>query len=470
MHSIIQNDNKIVIKTDFLKGMTVAPEIYANRELASVLYKEYENTSKCAFNQLANIATLPGVKAVCGLPDIHSGYGFPIGSVSGFDVNSGVICPGGVGYDINCGVRSLATNLDINDLVDCKKLLADDLFKTIPSGMSCQSGYKKKFALSDINCMLDCGLEHLAKLNIIDQEDILFVENNGKMPGFSKLINQKAKARGLNQLASLGSGNHYLEIQYVSKIFNKEKARLMNINKEGQILITVHTGSRALGHVTCQDFIESDQDIMKGYEINGEMGIKYYQAMCSAANYAFCNRALITELSKNVFGDKFTHFESSLIYDVCHNIAKKEHHIIDNEKLELLVHRKGASRAFGPFSADLPEKYANIGQPILAGGSMGTSSYILLGTEKAMQMTLGSSCHGSGRLLSRNISHDTFTAENILEDLQRQGIELRCGSERGIVEEAPGSYKDIDIVADYCQEIGISEKICQVKPVIVIKG
>lgn len=477
MNFIEKNDLNIKINKNFTSNMKLEPKIYVNNSLSEVLFNEYLNNQETsAFNQLAHIATLPGVKAVYGLPDIHSGYGFPIGSVSGFDVNDGIIAPGGIGYDINCGVRSLATNMELKDIENNKEETANLLFDMIPSGMVRKSGmeaYVDKFKLADINEMLDSGLEYLVKSKMIDESELEFVENNGKMKGNSRLVCQKAKARGLNQIASLGSGNHYLEIQCVEKIYDKEKAALMGINKTDQLIITIHTGSRGLGYNVCEDFlnkIEGPESTLKYLPINSDLGMKYYSAMGSAANYGFCNRALISKITKDAFSNIFKNFEAHLIYDVCHNIGKREYHFVDNEYIELMVHRKGASRAFGPFCHGVPDKYQLIGQPVLAGGSMGTSSYILVGTEGAMKNSLGSSCHGAGRLVGRKLSHETFTVEDVLKDLKNKGIELKCGSTKGIVEEAPGAYKNVEIVAEYCEEVGISNRVCKVKPVIVIKG
>lgn len=464
--------------------------------------------------QLVQISTLPGAHSVYGLPDIHAGYGFPIGSVCGF-TNDGIISPNGVGYDINCGVSSTALNICKEDL---NPEIADELYNAIPSGMNIKAGSINFMDQININKVLDGGLEYL---NNFYNTQNAFVENNGFMKGNSKLVCQKGKARGKAQFGSIGSGNHYLEIQYVDTIFDKERAAIMGINKENQLIVTVHCGSRGLGKFVCSDYIQKiskqannecgvlksclyqenltiNKSHMSNYResiynakipdiystklskekithdgnlektedivyanIDSSIGQSYYSAMCAAANYAFCNRNIITKIATDIIRKKIPNLEANLIYDVCHNIASKEIH----NGLELMIHRKGASRALGP-SLSLPEKYQNMGQPVLVGGSMGTSSYILVGNNQL----LNSSCHGAGRMVQRKESHGAFTFDQIHRDLQHKGITVRYGSEKGIIEEAPGCYKDVDIIADYCDSMHISKKVVRVKPYIVIKG
>lgn len=405
---------------------------------------------------------------VCALPDLHSGYGFPIGSVSAFNLQTGIISPGGVGYDINCGVRSTVTNLTTANIEILKDKLADLLHLKIPSGLRRISN---EYIKSDeLNYVVAEGAEYLMKKGIIDSCSL--IENGGRMETNIKLLTTSALANGFNQLGSLGSSNHYLEVQAVEKIYNKEKAALMGIHKVNQLLITIHTGSRKLGHKTCENYMEkiNIHDNMCYTNVNSDLGKEYLQAMGGAANYAFANRALIARMADDCFKALFPEYESNLIYDVCHNIAKKEYHVIDGENVEVMIHRKGASRAFPPFHADIPEKYMNIGQPVLAGGSMGTSSYILVGTEKGMKECLGSACHGAGRVLPRSVANKTFTVDGIMELLRSKGITLKCESEKGVTEEAPGAYKDMDVIAEYCEDVGIAERVVSVRPVIVIKG
>lgn len=493
----------LILKKGFVANMNCDIKIYSPCEI-----------STHTLLQLSQISTLPGVHSVFGLPDIHSGYGFPIGSVSAF-TNEGIISPNGVGYDINCGVSSVALNICKQDL---SPEIAEDLYNAIPSGMNIKSGVIDFIGSIEINKVLDNGLDYL---NTFYNTQNAFVENNGRMDGNSRLVCQKGKARGNAQLGSIGSGNHYLEIQYVDKIYDKERANLMGIYKENQLLVTVHSGSRGLGKFVCSDYIqkiqkavgedcgvfksllnrsnvEINRDCMTNYDenvyksfvpsiynrntkmeesvydgnlekdedivyanITSKIGQSYYTAMCSAANYAFCNRSLISHIATETIKKKVPSLQTNLIYDVCHNIASKEVHFGH----ELTIHRKGASRALGP-SLTLPEKYQNMGQPVLVGGSMGTSSYILVGNNQI----LNSSCHGAGRMVQRKDSHSLFTFENVKQKLNEEGITIKYGSERGVIEEAPGCYKDVDIIADYCDETEISKKVVRVKPYIVIKG
>ncbi|KAM0676472.1 hypothetical protein GVAV_000439 [Gurleya vavrai] len=453
--------------------MLVEPIIYASEPLQKVLFDEYnELKEKSSFNQLAYITTLPGVRSVRGLPDIHNGYGFPIGSVSAFSLQDGIVSPGGVGFDINCGVRSYATNLHKDDIDQNK--LADLLFERIPAGMG---NSKTDFKLQDLNSMLDNGIEHLLKMNLINDDPFL-IENLGKMEGNSRLVSQKAKGRCLQQLGSLGSGNHYLEIQFVDEIFDLEAASIMNITKKGQLIITIHTGSRGLGHQVCQDYLQKINkyknndfnDELAYINIQNEIGKDYLKAMGSAANFAFCNRALIGETVIKAIKELYKNAEIKLIYDVCHNIAKIEEHYIDNNLEKVLVHRKGASKAFPPFHSDVPEIYKKIGQPVFVGGSMGTSSFILTGGVESMQKSLGTACHGAGRIVPRSLSTKTFDYKEIMQDLKDRNIIIKCQSQKGIVEEAPGCYKNVDVVVDVCEQEKITKKIVKVKPFIVIKG
>lgn len=516
MEFIQKSKNTIKIKPGFIPNMQLSPKIYINDKLSNILFNEISNNTKesnisqtntnsknikdkeksqitenhtnpysTAFEQLAYISTLPGVKGVYALPDIHTGYGFPIGSVSAFDINDGIISPLGVGYDINCGVRSIATNLTINEIN--REKLAEELFKKIPCGMGNENTKNViNFNLDDLNGILMSGIPYLIDKKIIGYSD--HIEDKGSLIGNPKIISQKAKARGLNQLGSLGSGNHYLEIQEVVEILDKEKAERMNINRIGQIIITIHTGSRGLGHQVCTDYLKNGSII----NLNTFESDEYYSAMCGASNFAFCNRAIIAKLTEDVFKNNFSNFESALIYDVCHNIAKKERHFfssqknnsdieinehednknndVDGENIEVMVHRKGASRAFPPFHKDVPEKYQAIGQPVLVGGSMGTSSYILCGMEEGMTKSLGSACHGAGRVYARSIAAKKFTIDQIKEELKGCNIIVKSNSDKDLIEEAPMCYKDVDEVVMVCEDEKIAGRVVKVKPVIVIKG
>lgn len=470
MDSIKDMDTHLILTKDFSPSMHVPAKIFTNASLSPVIFSEHATApDTSSLTQLSHVCSLPGVVSVCALPDLHGGYGFPIGSVAAFDAQSGIISPGGVGFDINCGVRSLATNLDIDDIDSIKQLLGDALFQQIPSGIGKMTN-QSFIDRNEFDYLIAEGAGYLQKKGLIDSCDL--IEDNGRMDANPKMAGQCGKERGFNQLASLGSGNHYLEIQSVEHIYDREKANLMGIHKKGQLLMTIHTGSRSLGHKVCEDYMRkiNISDNLCYTEINSELGRNYLSAMGCAANYAFANRALISKIADDCFKSLLPRYESSLIYDVCHNIAKREYHCINDTQMEVMIHRKGASRAFAPFHQDIPHKYTSIGQPVLAGGSMGTSSYILTGTERAMKECLGSACHGAGRVLPRSVANKTYTANGIRELLHSQGILLKCASEKGITEEAPGAYKDMDVIAKYCEDVGIAERVCSVKPVLVIKG
>ncbi|KAF7684012.1 tRNA-splicing ligase RtcB [Astathelohania contejeani] len=438
--------------------LTVVPRIFMSEELAEPLTLEYNlNPDDSTLTQLASICFLPGIIDVVGLPDLHRGYGFPIGSVAAFDPFDpcSVVCPLGVGYDINCGVRGMVLDISKDKLIPILDDLLDDLSNIENTTLK----------LRDLNGLLDGGLQFLIDLGFI-KENLDSVESRGFIPGNSRLVSQKAKGRGLNQLETLGKGNHFLEIQFVDKIYDKEKANVMGIQKEGQLVVMIHTGSRALGHIVCGEYLEKAGETVP---LNSVLGQEYMFAMGSAANFAFGNRALIAEKVKQIFGKYFKGVQCQLIYDASHNIAKKEIHRIDGVEKELLVHRKGAARSFGPGQGELRGSYGVIGQPVMVGGSMGTSSYILCGTNKAMELSLGSTCHGAGRIYSRNEARIQFTHSEVAGDLLSQGIKFRCGSESGLVEEAPGAYKNIESVIDVSVGCGITERICRVKPIAVIK-
>lgn len=477
MEDIEQQDSYIKIHTKFKRGMKTTATIYVDDELRLPLFDELRNPdSISSIGQISDICTLPGlVGDVVGLPDIHTGYGFPIGSVAAFDINNpeSVVSPGGVGYDINCGVRALRTNLDIGDIGGEMETLADELFASIPTGMG--NDGRLRVSQSTLNSILDNGLRHLAQCKEILDEDVEYCESGGYMPGNSHLVCQKSKGRGLNQLGSLGSGNHYLEVQYVDEVYDGEKAEVLGIRK-GQIVVMVHTGSRGLGHSICHNSLMKmasskgplDQLICSSYE--SKEARDYLLSMGCAANFAFVNRALITEKIRRAFTKVFERSRVELIYDVCHNIAKTERHRVGGMEYEVLVHRKGASRAFPPYHHEVPQKYREIGQPVIVGGSMGTFSYILCGAEKSMELSFGSTCHGAGRVLSRKRSKDAFTQDEVCDLLRSQGITFRCPSGSGMVEESPDSYKDVNRVVELSDKVGLTKRVCRLRPCLVIKG
>lgn len=478
MEGIDQKELCINVKKSFRDGMKTSATIYVDEELRAPLLDDLVNgVTPCSIDQMSEICALPGlIGDVVGLPDIHTGYGFPIGSVAAFDINNpeSVVSPGGVGYDINCGVRVLRTNLDIKEFREKAELLADELFGIIPTGMG--SDGRLRISQSKLNSILDQGMNDLLKSKEIPEEDLEYCESNGYMPGDSRLVSQKSKGRGLNQLGSLGSGNHYLEVQYVDEVYDAEKAEVMGI-KKNQVVVMIHSGSRGLGHSVCHNSLmamsgvkdnEVRQLVCSSY--GSRVSQEYLLSMGSAANFAFVNRSVITQKARQAFGKIFERSKLELVYDVCHNIAKVEKHRIDGIEYEALVHRKGASRAFPPHHDDIPAKYREIGQPVIVGGSMGTFSYILCGSEKSMDLSFGSACHGAGRILSRRLSKSLFTQESVCDLLRSQDIVFRCASELGMVEESPNSYKDVNRVVELSDRVGLTKKVCRLKPCLVIKG
>ncbi|ADM10967.1 RtcB-like protein [Encephalitozoon intestinalis ATCC 50506] len=477
MKGIEQSDLCIKIDPLFNASMKTSATIYVDEELRKPLIEELDaGVALSSISQISDVCSLPGlIGDVIGLPDIHTGYGFPIGSVAAFDINNpeSVVSPGGVGYDINCGVRALRANLDIDHFRACAESLADELFNIIPTGVGNDKG--SRIEMSTLNSILDLGLSHLLKSKEICDEDVEYCESRGYMDGNSRLIGQKSKGRGLNQLGTLGSGNHYLEVQYVDEVYDTEKAEIMGIRK-GQIIVMIHTGSRGLGHGVCHNSLMKMAGMAPDYgqlacsRFNSEESQEYLLSMGCAANFAFANRAMITKSARKAFEKVFPGSRLELIYDVCHNIAKKEKHRVHGKEYDVLVHRKGASRAFPPFHADIPWKYKEIGQPVIVGGSMGTYSYILCGSEKSMELSFGSTCHGAGRVLSRSRSKDLFTQESVRDLLRSQDIVFRCASSPGMVEESPGCYKDVNRVVNLSDAIGLTKKVCRLKPCLVIKG
>lgn len=460
------------IPQNFNPKMKVAVRIYASEEILAAINEDR------SFEQLCNAATLPSVyKYVLGMPDIHEGYGLPIGGVMATEIaREGLISPGSVGYDINCGVRLLLTRFDINFIKDKLEDLIETLFRTIPSGLG--AGGAIRLNQTEIDEILNTGLEWMLKKKFALSQDLNYSENGGKMTeANSDKVSPRAKQRGLNQLGTLGSGNHFLEISKVEEIYDEESAIKLGLKKE-QIVILVHTGSRGLGHQVCTDYV---QKILNSPEIvevpdrelaacpfDSQLGQDYFQAMAAAANFAWSNRQMITDFIRGVFEKKFNEPKENvkLLYDVAHNIAKVEEY----EGKKLLVHRKGATRAFGAGNSQLPEEYRSLGQPVLIPGSMGSASYVLLGTKKAEEKTFGSTCHGAGRLMSRGQAKRQISADELINQLNEKGITIRSYSKAGIVEEMPAAYKNIDEVVRVVDSAGISKKIAKLVPLGVIKG
>ncbi|MBR9677329.1 RtcB family protein [Candidatus Woesearchaeota archaeon] len=454
-------------------SMKVPAKIYMNEKL-------FDAVEDRAIQQLYNVAGLPGVQGrVMAMPDAHLGYGFPIGGVAAID---GIITPGGIGFDINCGVRMLATNLTKEQVEPKIQELLNALFKNVPSGV----GSESKIRLTDeqLDQVLEKGAKWATENGYGNQVDLDHCEESGSMPGAdASKVSQRAKARGRKQLGSLGAGNHFLEVQIVDKIYDKEIANTFNITSENQIMVMIHCGSRGLGHQVCGDYLRKMEDaypqiIEKLPEkdliyapLKDQLAKDYFAAMVASANYAWANRHVIAhrvrEAFKEVFGEKA---ELTTVYDVAHNIAKPEKHEVNGELKELLVHRKGATRAFGPGREELPEDYKTTGQPVLIPGSMGTASYILVGTDTAMTETFGSTAHGAGRAMSRHAAIKSFRGEKVKEELAKKHIYVKSASWKGIAEEAPQAYKDVDEVVKVSHEAGIGKLVAKVVPFGVIKG
>jgi tRNA-splicing ligase RtcB len=460
--------------------MRVPAHIYANEYILGRIQQDR------TLDQISNVACLPGIeKHAIALSDAHQGYGFCIGGVAGTDANTGMISPGGVGYDINCGVRLLRTNLSLNDVQKNLPNLLNSIFRNIPSGLGSKG--KLNINYSDLDKILDHGLNWALENGYAVEEDLKHCEENGCLKNAdSSLVSEKAKQRAINQVGSLGSGNHFLEIQKVDEIFNKDIAKKLGFDDKNQITVMIHTGSRALGHQVCTDSLRKIERAMKKYNIevpDRELACvpadtpeaqNYLSQMACAANFGFNNRQLIThwirESFQDVFKKPFEELDLNLIYGVCHNILKIEEHEVDGKKMKLNIHRKGATRAFPPGHPEIPKDYKNIGQPALIPGTMGSASYICVGKPKAMDLSFGSTAHGSGRVMSRSKAKKKYWGEQIKKDLGNKGILIKAASMKVIAEEAPGAYKDIDQVVNVSHDLGIVEKVVRLVPVGVVKG
>ena len=468
---------------------------YANGALANLVFEELDAAHARngtgfmpAVQQIANVAALPGIVGrSIGLPDIHSGYGFSIGNVAAFDMDNkdAIVSPGGVGFDINCGVRLIRTNLDAKDVIPVQEQLAQSLFDHIPVGVGSKGVIPT--SMTDLTAALEMGMDWSVREGYAWAEDKEHCEEYGRMLlANPNKVSQRAKKRGLPQLGTLGAGNHYAEIQVVEEIFDTEKAKAMGIDRVNQVCIMVHSGSRGLGHQVATDSLVDMEKAMLSNNIfvndkqlacapiQSHYGQDYLQAMAAAANYAWVNRSAMTFLIRQVFGKAFAStpddLDMHLIYDVSHNIAKIEEHMVDGKLKTLLVHRKGATRAFPPHHPLIPVDYQYSGQPVLVGGSMGTCSYVLTGTQKGMVETFGSTCHGAGRSQSRNKARRNLGYEEVLQLLKQKGISIRVASPKLVMEEAPESYKNVTDVVNTCHEAGISLKCVKLRPIAVIKG
>ncbi|MHA1840063.1 MAG: RtcB family protein [Candidatus Ranarchaeia archaeon] len=468
------------IPQDTVPGMRVPGRVFANKELVDKMRKD------ATLIQCSNVATLPGIyKYSIALPDAHSGYGFPIGGVAAIDADEGVISPGGIGYDINCGVRLLRTNLEVEDVQPKIKELIQRLFTNVPSGLG--SHGKVKVSISELNKILENGSHWAVNNGYGWEEDLSHTEERGCLEDAkASLVSDRAKQRGKNQVGSLGSGNHFLEVQVVDKIFDHAKAKAMGVDHEGQVLTMIHTGSRGLGHQVCSDYLKTMESARRKYGLDkmvrelsctplkSKEGEEYFSAMAAGANFAWCNRQMIMHWVRQAFSSIFKEppedLDMHLIYDVAHNIGKKEVHEIDGAKRKVIVHRKGATRAFPPGDSSIPADYRSIGQPVLIPGSMGTASYVLAGTKEAMALSFGSTAHGAGRLLSRTKAKKRFWGGEVKDKLEARGISVRAASKVVLAEEADGAYKDIESVVEVSHALKIGTKVFRLRPIGVAKG
>ncbi len=431
--------------------------------------------------QAQNVACLKGIqKTAYVMPDAHQGYGFPIGGVAAFDLDEGIISPGGVGYDINCGVRLLRTDYSAKDIHERRKQLLTEIFKEVPAGVG--KGGTTRLSRNVLKEVCSKGAEWAVENGYGKREDLQRTEENGRMkaadPGY---LSQRAVERGIPQLGTLGAGNHFLEIQKVDEIYDDEGARVFGIHARDQILVMIHCGSRGLGHQVASDYIRlmenkfgikglPDRELINA-PIRSPLGQEYYKSMSAAVNFAFANRQMIAHWVREVFARVMGSSEGmDQVYDVCHNVAKFEKHTIEGREKEVCIHRKGATRSFGPGRPEIPEVYRSVGQPVIIPGSMGTASYILVGTKEAEQLSFGSTAHGAGRAMSRHEALRRFRGEKIKMDLESRGIELKFTGWKGIAEEASAAYKDVDEVVKVSHKVGIGKLVARVVPVGVMKG
>jgi tRNA-splicing ligase RtcB (3'-phosphate/5'-hydroxy nucleic acid ligase) len=438
-----------------------------------------------AVQQVANVAHLPGIVGpAMAMPDIHWGYGFPIGGVAAFDLQSGIISPGGVGYDINCGVRLLATPLHIEAVRAHVPDLTDRLYETIPSGLG-SSRSDLRLSESDLDAVMLRGAAWAVSKGYGSQRDLAAIEAGGQLPGADPArVSAKARKRGRDQLGTVGSGNHFIEVGYVAESYDDAAAEVLGLTP-GTVTVFIHTGSRGLGHQVCDDYIDLMLSASKHYGIElpdpqlccAPLGSPeanaYFGAMNAAANFAFANRQVMAAYVRRALAEAFGQRvadDTHLIYDVAHNIAKMEEHPVEGRSRRLCVHRKGATRAFPPGHPELPDRYRDLGQPVLIPGDMGRYSYVLLGTQRAFGETFGSTCHGAGRLMSRHAAKKVARPRNVVAELAARGIVVRAASRATVDEEIPEAYKDVRDVVDVVDGAGIGRKVVQLRPAGVVKG
>jgi tRNA-splicing ligase RtcB len=467
-HGQLIHDVPVTTRPD----MRVPARVFADDELWEQISRDR------SLEQLMNVATLPGIaRFAYGMPDMHEGYGFPVGGVAALRANDGVISPGGVGYDINCGVRLLVSTLTADAVRPRMQELVHELSRSIPSG----TGRGGRLSLSDaeLDRVLAEGCRYLVERGMADLDDLEVTEANGSLTRADPdAVSQRARARGRDQLGTLGSGNHFLEVEVVDEVLDAKRAAAYGLVR-GRVTLLIHCGSRGLGHQVCTDYVRLMDQVMAKYDIHlpdrelacapfaSPEGQRYFGAMCAAANFAWANRQTITHRVRDVFRRFFGDSGGlRLLYDVAHNMAKLEEH--DGELL--CVHRKGATRAFGPRHPETPPRYRTAGQPVFIPGSMGTASYVLAGTDEALALSFGSACHGAGRTMSRHAAKRTKPGREVRRELEAQGIAVACPSSGELAEEAPFAYKDVDRVVDVVQRAGIAHTVARLRPLGVVKG
>lgn len=476
------DDYRWLIPKSYKQGMRIDGLVYADEEMIKHIEKDQTK------DQVANVATLPGlVGRSLAMPDAHQGYGFCIGGVAAADINEGIVSAGGVGFDINCGVRLLATPYIENEVKPKLEQLLNQLFRDIPCGTG-KSGMLE-VTKTELENVLNNGASWAVDRGYGKPEDLSHSEEYGKIPGADALlVSKRAKERGHDQLGTLGSGNHFLEIQIVTEIYDEDTARNFGLH-QNQITVLIHSGSRGLGHQVCTDYLDTMQDAMKKYGINvvdrqlacvpikSKEGQDYLGAMAAAANFAFANRQMITHRTREAFQRILGNGNLKIVYDVCHNIAKFEEHEVypesfgvDGSKKRVLVHRKGATRAFPKGHPALPKELQEYGQPVLIPGSMGTCSYVLVGTEQAMKETFGSCCHGAGRAMSRHAAKRDTSPDQLMKELKGKGILVRAQTKSGLTEEKPDAYKNVDEVVKVVHSAGLAKKVAKLIPIAVMKG
>ncbi len=467
------------LSPNYVARMRVPVRIYGSRAIFEQAFRDE------SVQQLINVAMLPGiVKYAMAMPDMHQGYGFPIGGVAAFEMKKGIISPGGVGYDINCGVRLLASNLLAEEVQPHLEKLTATLYRYCPSGVGGRGAVQLQ--PRELDEVLERGAAWALAHGYATHDDLARTESRGTLPGArADAVPERAKKRGLPQLGSLGAGNHFIEVDVIEEVYDPQVAEAFGLVR-GNVALQIHCGSRGLGHEVCSQYLRRLQRVPQRYHIpipdrelvaapvDSPEGRDYLAAMAAAANYAFTNRQVLAHFARRAFekvmAGKVANWSLHQVYDVAHNIAKLETHHVDGKEVRLVVHRKGATRAFPPGHPDLPPVYRETGQPVLVPGSMGTGSYVLVGTESAMEQTFGSTCHGAGRVMSRRKAAKTARGAQVQAELNRQGIVVRSGSMRGLAEEAPRAYKDVDEVVASVVGAGLARQVARLRPLAVIKG